>query len=225
MFFRRRDGWEKGLSIVSPGKVLERLEPGMRIFLGTGMAEPRTLVRHLMDPDSHPAQDLELIQLVSIGDAVSVKALDTNRYRLKTFLSGWPASEAITAGRVDLIPSRFSEIPRLIESGRIAIDAAFVQITPPDEAGYCSLGMSVDVTRAAIEQAELVVGEINEQVPVTYGDTFVHLSELDLLVRSTEAPFYFPRPPAAWGIRTDRRTSGRFDPRRQLPGFQRRSFV
>ena len=191
--FKRKHGWEKGLPIVTPGKVLERIEPGMRIFLGTGVAEPRTLVRHLMDPDSRPAQDLELIQLVSIGDAVSLKALATNRYRLKTFFSGWPAGEAITAGRVDLIPSRFSEIPRLIESGRIAIDAAFVQITPPDDSGYCSFGVSVDVTREAMQQADFVVGEINEQVPVTYGDTFVHISEFDLLVRSTEAPFYFPR--------------------------------
>ncbi|KPJ78298.1 MAG: GCN5 family acetyltransferase [Deltaproteobacteria bacterium SG8_13] len=193
MILKRKDGWEKGLSIVTPAKVLERIEPGMRIFLGTGVAEPRTLVSHLMDPDSGPAQDLELIQLVSIGETISLKALATNRYRLKTFFSGWPASDAITAGRVDLIPSRFSEIPRLIESGRIAIDAAFIQITPPDEAGYCSLGMSVDVTRAAMEQAELVVGEINDQLPVIFGDTFVHLSEFDMLVRSTESPMYYPR--------------------------------
>jgi acyl-CoA hydrolase/GNAT superfamily N-acetyltransferase len=195
MIFKRKDGWEKGLPIVTPDKVLERIEPGMRIFLGTGVAEPRTLVHFLMDPDSGPAQDLELIQLMSIGETISLKALATNRYRLKTFFSGWPASDAITAGQVDLIPIRFSEIPRLIESGRIAIDAAFVQITPPDEAGYCSLGMSVDVTRAAMEHAELVVGEINDQLPVTFGDTFVHLSEFDMLVRSTEAPIYYPRWP------------------------------
>ena len=193
MFFKRKDGREKGFPIVTPDKVLERIEPGMRIFLGTGVAEPRTLIQHLMDPDSRPAQDLELIQLVSIGDAVSLKALSTNRYRLKTFLFGWPAGKAITAGQIDLIPSRFSEIPRLIESGRIAIDAAFVQITPPDEAGYCSLGLSVDVTRAAMEQAQFVVGEINDRVPVTYGDTFVHLSEFDMLVHATQAPFYISR--------------------------------
>ncbi len=195
MIFNRKHRWEKDLPIVTPDKVLERIAPGMRIFLGTGVAEPRTLVRHLMDPDSDPAQDLELIQLVSIGETISLKALATNRYRLKTFFSGWPASDAITAGRVDLIPSRFSEIPRLFESGRIAIDAAFIQITPPDEAGYCNLGMSVDVTRAAMEQAQLVVGEINDQLPIIFGDTFVHLSEFDLLVRSTEAPIYYPRLP------------------------------
>lgn len=185
--------WER--AVVGPEKVMEQIEPGMGIFLGTGVAEPRTLVKYLMDSDAHQLQDLELIQLVSLGDAISLKALNTNRYRLKTFFSGWAASEAITAGRVDLIPSRFSEIPHLIESGRIAIDAAFIQLTPPNDAGYCSFGVAVDVAREAMAQAQLVVGEINPNIPMTSGDTFVHINEFDLLIKSTEDPIYFPRWP------------------------------
>jgi acyl-CoA hydrolase/GNAT superfamily N-acetyltransferase len=181
--------------VVKPETILSRIEPGMRIFIGTGVAEPRELVKYLMDSKEHQLQDLELIQLVSLGDAISLKALNTNRYRLKTFFSGWAASEAITAGRVDLIPSRFSQIPRLIESGRIEIDAAFIQITPPNDAGYCSLGVAVDVTRQAMEQARLVVGEINPNIPMTLGDTFVHISEFDLLVHSNQPPIYFSRWP------------------------------
>ncbi|MFH1123764.1 MAG: GNAT family N-acetyltransferase, partial [Pseudomonadota bacterium] len=155
----------------------------------------RTLVKHLMASEAENLQDLELTQLVSIGDAVSLKSLRSQKCRLKTFFSGWVASEAITEGRVDLIPSRFSRIPRLIETRQIPVDVAFIQITPPDEAGYCSLGMAVDVARQAMEQASLVVGEINEWTPVTYGDTFVPVSDFDLLVRSTEPPIYFPRWP------------------------------
>ena len=185
--------WQR--AVVGPEKVMERIEPGMSIFLGTGVAEPRKLVKYLMDSDVHQLQDLELIQLVSFGDAISIKALNTNRYRLKTFFSGWAASEAITAGRVDLILSRFSEIPRLIKSGRIAIDAAFIQITPPNDAGYCSLGAVVDVARQAMEQAQLVVGEINPKIPMTLGDTFVHINEFDLLIQSRDDPIYFPRWP------------------------------
>ena len=124
---------------VTPEEVMSKLEPGMSIFLGTGVGEPRTLVKHLMAHESSNLKDLELIQLVSLGDAISVEALKTHAYRLKTFYSGWVASEAITAGRVDLIPSSFSRIPGLIEARRIPIDVAFIQITPPDEAGYCSL--------------------------------------------------------------------------------------
>lgn len=185
--------WKK--QVVSPDKVLEKIEPGMSIYLGTGVAEPRTLVKHLMASKALNLQDLELIQLVSFGDAISPEVLDTQKYRLKTFFSGWVASEAITAGRVDLIPSRFSRIPRLIESRLISIDAAFVQITPPNEAGYCSLGVAVDAARQAMEQASLVVGEINTHTPQTFGDTFVPIGEFDMLVRSEDRPIYFPRAP------------------------------
>ncbi len=180
---------------VTPEKVLELIEPGMSVFVGTGAAEPRTLVKHLMASDADNLQDLTLIQLVSLGDAVSLEELQTQKYRLKTFFSGWVVSDAITAGRVDLIPSRFSRIPRLIDSGQIPIDVAFVQITPPNQAGYCSLGIAVDVARDAIEQASLVVGEINPNIPLTYGDTFVPISDFDLLVHSDEEPYCFPRWP------------------------------
>lgn len=183
--------WEE--RIVSPDEVLKMIEPGMNIFLGTGVAEPRTLVKHLMNSDTGNLQDLELSQLVSLGDAISANELHSQKYRLKTFFSGWEANEAITEGLADLIPSRYYEIPRVIESRRIPIDVAFVQITPPNEAGYCSLGVSVDVARQAIEQASLVVGEINTQIPRTYGDTFVSISDFDLLVRATEPPIYFNR--------------------------------
>jgi len=188
-----RIDWEK--QVVAPREVFERIEPGMSIFLGTGVGEPRTLVKHLMTDESANLKDLELIQLVSLADAISLKALKTNTYRLKTFYSGYVADEAITAGMVDLIPSSFSKIPQLIESGRIPIDVAFVQITPPDEAGYCSLGAAVDVVRQAMEKASLTVGEINPQIPLTLGDTFVPLSDFDLLTRSTEPPIYFRRWP------------------------------
>ena len=183
------------LKLSTPDDALQRLRPGMSIFLGTGVGEPRTLVKRLMTSHAAHLSDLQLIQLVSLGDAISLDALNSNRFRLKTFFAGWVASDAINAGRIDLIPSRFSEIPDLIESGRICIDAAFIQVTPPDESGFCSLGVAVDVGRLAMSQAELVVGEINDRIPQTLGDTFVHVSEFDLLVRSDQAPIYFDRWP------------------------------
>ena len=121
--------------VVSAADVLEKIEPGMSIFLGTGMAEPRTLVRQLMASIQPNLQDLEVIQLVSLGDAVAIDERFAKKYRLKTFFSGWVAGEAISQGRVDLIPSRFSRIPWLFRSGAIQIDMAFIQITPPDETG------------------------------------------------------------------------------------------
>ncbi len=180
---------------VSADSALQRLEPGMSIFIGTGVSEPRTLVRRLMQSEAANLQDLELIQLVSFADAVSPETIRSHKYRLKTFFSGWVASDAITQGRVDLVPSRFSRIPALIASGRIRIDAAFVQITPPNKDGYCSLGLSVDVARQAMARASLVVGEIQPDLPFTYGDTFIPISEFDLLVRGTEPPLHLERWP------------------------------
>ncbi len=180
---------------VAPETALGRITPGMSIFLGTGVAEPLTLVKALMASTAPNLQDLVLTQLVSFGDAISPEELQSNKYRLRTFYAGWIASEAITSGRIDLIPSRFANIPDLIESGLINFDAAFVQVTPPNEAGYCSLGVSVDAARQAIDNADLVIGEINPRVPFTYGDTFVALSEFDLLVEATAPPIYVPRWP------------------------------
>ncbi|MBW1819420.1 MAG: GNAT family N-acetyltransferase [Deltaproteobacteria bacterium] len=188
-----KPAWSR--KMVAPEKALSKIRPGMRIFLGTSVAEPRSMTKALMASDSRNLQDLELVQLVSLGDTISFADRFTEKFRLKTFFSGWVASEAITSGRVDLIPCRFSQVPQMIASGAIGIDAAFVQITPPDRAGYASLGVSVDVARQAMERASLVVGEINRDVPRTLGDTFVHVDDFDYLIESTEPPIYFDRWP------------------------------
>ncbi|MCP3955390.1 MAG: GNAT family N-acetyltransferase [Desulfobacterales bacterium] len=179
--------------LVSAETVLQRIEPGMGIFLGTGVAEPQFLIQKLMEAEAPNLQDLELIQLVSLGSAVSLDTIKSHKYRLKTFFSGWVAGEAIATGRVDLIPSRFSGIPCLLGSGVITIDVAFVQVTPPDDAGYCSLGVAIDVARQAMDRATLVVGEINPQMPVTYGDTFVPVSDFDFLVETDHPLICFDR--------------------------------
>ncbi len=178
---------------ISPEEALSRIEPGMRVFIGTGLSEPRTLVHTLMNSQQVNLQDLELIQLVSLGDAISLKQLHFQKFRLRTFFSGWIASDAIADGRVDLTPCRFSRVPALFKSGAVPLDAAIVQITPPDEAGYSSLGVSLDVAQQAIDRATLVIGEVNEEVPRTQGDTFVHVSKFDCLVEATEKPIYFQR--------------------------------
>jgi acyl-CoA hydrolase/GNAT superfamily N-acetyltransferase len=193
MSYKMSSDWKK--LIVPPETILSKIAPGMSIFLGTGVAEPRTLVKHLMASQLSNLRDLELVQLVSFGDAIPIDERYHHKYRLKTFFSGWIASEAITAGRVDLIPSRTSLIPWLFQSGSIDVDVAFIQITPPNEQGFASLGVALDATRHAMEHASLIVGEINEEIPCTQGDTFVHVSDFDYFVESTEPPIYFDRWP------------------------------
>ncbi len=191
-----QEEWRK--RIVTPEEAFEEIEPGMSIFLGTGGGEPGTLIKHLMSSRAANLQDLELIQLLSFGEAISGEGIAppvSQKFRLKTFFSGWVASEEITAGRVDLIPCRFSQIHRYIQSGIIHVDVVLIQITPPNEDGYCSLGVSVDVARYAMNRARWVIGEINSDTPFTFGDTFVHISEFDYLVEAEEKPIILERWP------------------------------
>ena len=181
--------------VVSPEDVLSHVKPGMNIFLGSGVAEPRTLMKCLVDSGLSNTYDLELIQLNIHGDIFSLRQLRDKNYRLKTFFSGWFGSEAFIAANVDFTPGRYSQILQIIKSKRIPIDVAFIQITPPNEEGHCSLGVAVDIAREAMEQASLVVGEINTQIPFTFGDTIVSISDFDFLIKSTEPPVYFDRWP------------------------------
>jgi len=179
--------------IVSPDAVLRKIKPGMSIFLSTGVAEPRTMVRHIMRSREKNLEDLELVQLVSFGDAISLEALKSQNVRLKTFFSGWAADRAIENGQVDLVPSRFQKIAELISSGQIPLDMAIVQVSLPNEAGYCSLGVAVDVAWEAMERASVTVGEINSKIPRTFGDTFLPATEFDYLVLAEDDPLYFER--------------------------------
>jgi len=181
--------------LVSPEQVLQHIKPGMTIFLGSGLAEPRTLMKSLIESGLPDTNDLEFIQLTSHSDFLSLSDMSYGKYRLKTFFSSWVSSEAVVSNNIDLIPARISQLPKIIKSNRIPIDVAFIQITPPDEAGYCSLGVAVDIAREAMEKAKLVVAEINTKTPYTFGDTIVSISDFDLIVKSTEPPIYFkPRP-------------------------------
>lgn len=185
-----RQKWKEKL--VKPDEVMKQLTPGMTIFIGTGVSEPLTLFRHLKESE-YSDFDLEIFQLVSLGDAISMRESHSSVYRLKTFFSGWDADEAIIKGLADFIPSRYYQIPELFRSKQINIDTVFIQITPPNDAGFCSLGVCVDVARLAMRQASFVVGEINQWMPRTFGDTFVHISEFDMLVEAEKPPIYFDR--------------------------------
>ena len=183
--------------IVPPERALAHIKPGMSIFLGSGLAEPRTLLDALMRSDRSNTKDLELIQLNSHNDILSLKNLTYQNYRLRTFFSGWVASEVVEAGSVDLIPARYSQIPRIFASRQIPIDAVFIQISPPNPSGHCSLGLAVDVAREAMAKASLVIGEIQPQLPFTFGDSLVSVSDFDLLIEADQSLIFFERQPVS----------------------------
>lgn len=192
---KEQNTFDLSARIVTPEKVFEKIKPGMSIFIGTGVSEPRSLVRALMESDSENLHDLELIQLVSLGDAVAIEDKYSEKFRLKTFYTGWVTGEAVSKGRIDSIPTRFSKIPHLISSNIFKIDAAFIQITPPDSFGYVSFGPSVDVARQVMERSSLIVGEVNPLIPRTFGDTFINIDSFHYLTWSELQPYTFPRWP------------------------------
>jgi len=117
------DRWKKKL--VTAEKVLEKIRPGMSIFLGTGAAEPRSLVKSLLASEAGNLQDLEMVQLVSLGDAVSIEEKYAHKYRLKTFFAGWIASEAINKPMLKVFEKAPFPIKAEMKSGVYALTIPF----------------------------------------------------------------------------------------------------
>ncbi|HEV8247996.1 MAG TPA: GNAT family N-acetyltransferase, partial [Polyangiaceae bacterium] len=167
------------LSTVSEAVAL--IKPGQRILIGSGAAEPVSLVEGLVE-QANQLWDNEIVHLLTLGPAPYAKPEFKDRFRHKAFFIGPNVREAVQDGRADFIPVFLSEIPELIRSRRVRIDVALIQVSPPDAHGFVSLGVSVDVVRAAVDAAEVVLAEVNPQMPRTHGDSFIHLRCIDRLI-------------------------------------------
>ncbi|RPI92679.1 MAG: GNAT family N-acetyltransferase, partial [Spirochaetales bacterium] len=157
--------------IVSVDRVLELIKPGNRVFLSSGPAIPALTVKAIVDSVAKNLLDLEIIQLITLGDYLPSDARQTSKYRLKTFNIGESIIHDISEGKVDFIPANLMEIPLILSSGAVGVDIAVVQTSPPDRRGFLNLGIAIDVANIAIKNADLVIAEINPAVPVTYGET------------------------------------------------------
>lgn len=172
--------------IETPDAAVARIEPGQRVFVGTAAGEPQALTRALaLDWPRLP--DLEVVSLLGIGEASFGDPQVGGHLRLNTLSLGENARQALLDGRADYTPTFLSEIPSLFRSGRLPLDVALVQVSPPDERGTCSLGVSVDVVKSAVESAALVIAQVNANMPRTAGDTAVHVHDLDVVVPVDEA--------------------------------------
>lgn len=167
--------------ITSHEEAIRRLLPGRRIFIGSGAAVPQGLVDAMCEYGDHLA-DNEVVHLLTLGDAPHVAPEMSGRFRHTAFFIGANVRSAVADGRADFMPVFLSEIPRLIRSGRVKVDAALIQISPPDAHGFASLGVSVDIVRAAVDSARIVLAEVNPHMPRTLGDSFIHVDQLDALI-------------------------------------------
>lgn len=171
------------------------IRSGDHVFVGTACATPCLLVRTL-EASQRRLKDVQLIHF--IADDVYPQTEDgelTTRFQHKIFFVGMDDREIIKQGKANYIPIPISQLPRLIESGRIPIDVALIQTTPPDGHGYVSLGVSVDITRAAVMNARKVIAEINPNMPWTHGNSFISVDKIDHMVEVDTPVKTFPHPP------------------------------
>lgn len=169
------------------------VKSGMRVYIQPGCAEPETLVEALMrrGPD---LRDVEIVHMMTMGCAPYVAPEMAGHFRHNAMFIGGNVREAINDGRADYTPIYLSEIEDLFESGAMPIDVALIEVSPPDSHGFCSFGVGVDTTLTAAKVARHVVAQINDHMPRTYGDSFIHVNDIDSLVESSRPLCAVERP-------------------------------
>jgi acyl-CoA hydrolase/RimJ/RimL family protein N-acetyltransferase len=168
--------------MLDPVRAARRITAGQRVFVGTACATPTTLMQAL-EALPHPPPDVEFIHFLTTNAIPHDDAgVCVSKFRHRTFFVGQDVRAAIKQGLAEYVPISVARVPQLIENGRIPIDVALVQVSLPDEFGYVSLGISVDIEMCAIEHAKLVIAEINPAMPWTMGDTTVHMDKIDFWI-------------------------------------------
>jgi len=172
------------------------VESGMRVYIQPGCAEPETLVEALVrrGPEVH---DVEIVHMLTMGCAPYVAPEMEGHFRHNAVFIGGNVREAINDGRADYTPVYLSEIEGLFESGAMPIDVALIEVSPPDSHGYCSFGVGVDTTLTAAKCAHYVVAQVNDQMPRTYGDSFIHVNDIDAVVDSSRPLCELKKPAAS----------------------------
>jgi 4-hydroxybutyrate CoA-transferase len=174
-------------------EALQCVRSGMRVYIQPGCAEPETLVEALMRRGPE-LRDVEIVHMMTMGCAPYVAPEMVGHFRHNAMFIGANVREAINDGRADYTPIYLSEIEGLFESGAMPIDVALIEVSPPDSHGFCSFGVGVDTTLTAAKCARHVVAQVNDNMPRTYGDSFIHVNEIDSLVESSRPLCALPKP-------------------------------
>jgi len=175
---------------VSEERVFHNIHRGNRIFIGTACGEPQYLVRALIKyVESHPKGlfDAEILHVWTLGIAPYTDERFKSNFRHNSFFIGDNTRDAVNKGLADYSPLFLSQTPDLFHRRLVPIDVALVQTSPPDNNGYMSLGVSVDISKAAVENASLVITQTNPNMPRIHGDTFLHIKDVNFVVPYEEA--------------------------------------
>ncbi len=165
-------------------EALRCVRSGMRVYIQPGCAEPEALVEALMRRGPF-VRDVEIVHMMTMGVAPYVSPEMAGHFRHNAMFIGANVRQAINDGRADYTPIYLSEIEGLFDSGAMPIDVALIELSPPDSHGFCSFGVGVDTSLTAAKCARYVVAQINDQMPRTFGDSFIHVTELDAVVEDS----------------------------------------
>ncbi|WP_090933940.1 acetyl-CoA hydrolase/transferase family protein [Pelosinus propionicus] len=170
--------------LVSAFEAVQKIKSGDRVVVGHACGEPQALVYALTER-YHELCDVEITHMVAMGNSPYAQPGMENSFRHNALFVGRSTRQAIAEGRADYTPCFFSEIPRLFKEKILPVQVVLLQITPPDEQGFCSYGISADYTVAAAQSADIVIAQVNRRLPRTQGAK-IHLNHVDYLVEQDE---------------------------------------
>lgn len=165
----------------SPAEAVQCIQSNMRVYIHPGCAEPEALVEALLERGPS-VKNVEILHLMTTGRADYIAPQMEGHFRHNAMFIGGNVRQAINEGRADYTPIFLSQVEDLFEGGQIPIDVALIQVSPPDAHGYCSFGVGVDATLTAARCAKLVVAQVNDHMPRTFGDSFIHVKDIDVVV-------------------------------------------
>jgi acyl-CoA hydrolase len=167
-------------TISTPEEAVQIIPNGSRVFVQGSAATPLTLLNALLSKDSGK-KDIELVSISTLGE-INTEEIVKDRFFFNALFVSANIRKAVNSGYGGYIPVFLSEIHRLFDDGILPLDVALVHVSPPDNHGFCSLGVSVDVARAALRNAKIVIAQVNPNMPRTHGDGFIHESRIDYSV-------------------------------------------
>lgn len=179
--------------LVSVDVAISAIQSGHRIYLHSVAAAPQTLIKEMVRQAGR-LQDVEIIHLHTEGPAPYADPQYQNNFRVNCLFIGGNMRKAVQEGRADYTPVFLSEIPHLFRSNILDIDVALINVSPPDKHGFCSLGVTVEAAHEALLSAEIVIAQINPNMPRTHGDALVHMNRLTYMV-DVDDPIFEVQPP------------------------------
>jgi acetyl-CoA hydrolase len=177
--------------VTTAAAAVEEIRSGDRVWIHPGCNTPKILIDAMVER-APELTDVEVVHILTLASAPYAEPGMEAHFRHRSLFTGGNVRVAVNEGRADFVPIHLHDVPALITRGQMAIDVAMIHISPPDEHGFCSFGVGVDATKAAVENARTVIALVNRQMPRTLGDSFVHVSKLGRVVEVDEPVIELP---------------------------------